>query len=62
MGSLQIWHASREFMYLNTWPPNKRLKILRTVSELADMPDNDTNVFQNNILDYYRDRPLSLND
>ncbi|XP_060605753.1 uncharacterized protein LOC132758214 [Ruditapes philippinarum] len=62
MGSLQLLHASREFMYLNTWPPNKRLKILRTASELADLPDNDTNVFQNNILDYYRDRPLALNE
>lgn len=60
MGSLQLLHASREFVYLNTWPLQKRMKILRSTSDLQALSGEDTNVFKHNILDYYRARPFTL--
>ena len=40
--------------------PEKRFKMLKTVKEIEAMDDNCTEIFCNNIVDYYRERPIRL--
>jgi hypothetical protein len=34
--------------------------LLKPIQELKNKSDDDTDIFQHNIIDYYRDRPLAL--
>jgi len=36
------------------------MTMVRSSGELGTLSDDDTNIFQHTILDYYRDRPTSL--
>ena len=62
MGYLQLLHSSRQFVYINTWPLHKRLKMLKPSHDSEHLEDEDTEIFKHNFVDYYRDRPLYLED
>ena len=57
LGNLQLIYSSRIVIYLNTLPAHKRTKILRPKIEIDALPEESTQIFQNNILDYYYCRP-----
>ena len=44
-------------IFLNTNIPEKQYRIFRRKEDLDELPDNNTNVFQRNMLDRYLDRP-----
>lgn len=52
--------ASRSVIFLNTSPPEERLTILKTMSELEDMSPTSTNVETDNILKRYQRRPKRI--
>ena len=60
IGNLQLIWKSREIVYLNTRPLNQRFKILKPKHERDALPDNSTDIFSTNILDYYIDRPTDM--
>ncbi|XP_065370889.1 uncharacterized protein LOC135963037 [Calliphora vicina] len=59
---MHLSQCSSAEVFINTMAPEKRVRILRPRSELAELPDDSTNVFQSNILDHYIQRPDILND
>lgn len=61
---MKLYSTSRTFLNLNTFPPQQRYKLLRPVQErmhLSETCTNEHDLFQSNILDYYRARPVTLN-
>ena len=58
--SLPLKKASRKVVYVNTAPRNKRVSILKPQCILADMDDNDENIFCTSLLDRYTSRPNGL--
>ena len=44
-------------IFLNTNISEKQYRIFRRKEDLDELPDNNTNVFQRNMLDRYLDRP-----
>ncbi|XP_065356189.1 uncharacterized protein LOC135950582 [Calliphora vicina] len=59
---MHLSQCSNAEVFVNTLPPEKRVRILKPRSELQDLPEDSTNVFQNNILDHYIQRPDIIND
>ena len=48
--SLPLKYASRKVVFVNTAPKSKRVSMLKSQSVLADMEDNDQNVFCTSLL------------
>ena len=59
-GNLHMLHSTRKVVYLNTRNPNKRFKILKPSKDIESLAVESKYVFCTNILDYYHDRPISL--
>lgn len=47
---------------MNTRLEDKRFKKLKTKEQLQSLSDDSTDVFVNNVVDYYRNRPIDLKD
>lgn len=62
LGNLHLMHSTRSVVYLNTRKPDKRFKILKSYKEIEELDDDCTDVFHTNIVAYYHDRPVSLED
>ena len=62
LGNIPLIRASRKIVYLNTRVPDKRYRRLMTNEELDALPDNSTDIFLPNIIEYYRDRPDNISD
>ncbi|MEW8546654.1 MAG: DUF6570 domain-containing protein [Candidatus Thiodiazotropha sp.] len=60
LGHLQLIWSSRNVVFLNTRVPEKRYKVLKPKTERDELPVNSTDIFRTNILDYYTDRPDTL--
>lgn len=60
IGNLQFIWKSREVVFLNTRPPNQRFRILKPKSVRDQLPDDSTDIFSTNIIDYYTDRPSEM--
>ncbi|MEW8545326.1 MAG: DUF6570 domain-containing protein [Candidatus Thiodiazotropha sp.] len=60
LGHLQFVWSSRSVVYLNTRLPEQRLKLLRPKTERDQLPFDSTDIFRSNVLDYYTDRPDSM--
>ncbi len=60
LGNLNLIETSRETVYVNTRPPNQRYKILKNKSDLELLNDTSSEIFKTNLLDYYHERPRSL--
>ena len=63
IGGLKLYSASRTFVSIITQPPHLRYKLLKPAEERAHVPPDcseEHTLFVSNILDYYRCRPLNL--
>lgn len=60
LGDLNLLHTSRSFVNLNTRLPEKRFRLLKGAQEIASLENNSTDIFHSNMLDYYQNRPLSI--
>ena len=60
IGNIQLVYSSRTVVFLNTRLESKRYKLLKPKSQRASLPENSTDIFYNNIIDYYRLRPKDL--
>ena len=60
LSHLQLLQCSRTVVYINTRPQSKRFKMLRPMSEIIDLHDNDTDTFRHNLVDYYCARPCIM--
>ncbi|XP_046810029.1 uncharacterized protein LOC124420612 [Lucilia cuprina] len=49
-------------VYINTFIPEKRVRIIKSRQELEKLSSESTEIFQTNILDYYVQRPDILNN
>lgn len=47
-------------IFINTFPKEKRVKMLKSQVELKKLAPNSTEIFRNNMIDYYQHRPLIL--
>ena len=57
---LALRKSSRTTVYLNTAPPDDRVRLLKSCQEIEDMDDEDTNIDSSNILDRYSNRERAL--
>lgn len=62
LSDLHLIHSSRTVVSLNTKPPELRYRVLKPKKDRDELPENSTDIFCYNILDYYRSRPLSYED
>ena len=60
LGDLNLLHTSRSFVNVNTRLPAKRFRMLKGAEEIASLGNDSTEIFHSNMLDYYHDRPSSL--
>lgn len=60
VGHLQLIWSSRTVIFLNARPKEERFKILLPKQQREKLPDNSTNIFCTNIIDYYVHRPLEM--
>lgn len=54
--------ASRDFIFLNTNPPEKRTHLLKTLDELKELEDDDEDVLCSNTIRRYMNRPFCMNE
>ena len=47
-------------MFVDTNPKNERISVLKDNISLSQLVDDDTNVFQKNLIDRYQHRPQEL--
>ena len=59
---LHMIQTSRKVVYLNIRTPDKQYKMLKSKAKLDNLDDESTDIFRQNILDYYRARPTHLLD
>ena len=57
MCNIPLKDSSRKVVFVNTVPPEKRTRILKSRSELLELDDMDTNLFQPGLFDRYAARP-----
>ena len=60
LSSLQMIQTSRTSVYLNGRYPKDQFRKLKPKIELESLPSNSTDIFRNNIFDYYCARPTDL--
>ncbi|KAH9388427.1 hypothetical protein TYRP_023493 [Tyrophagus putrescentiae] len=60
--ALEVSKTSRDVLFINTSPPEGRVRMVRPERELRNLPPNSTDVFSTNINDYYRTRPRAIAD
>lgn len=54
--------SSISSVFINTFPKEQRVKMLKSKKELGLEPPNSTNIYKSNMLDYYTLRPDCLED
>ena len=57
LSNLKLIHTSRRFVFINARPQEKRFKILKCKKDIENLPDNSTEIFHSNMIDYYHNRP-----
>ena len=62
MSNLKLVQSSRNIVYLNCKPQTKRMKVLKPLALRSQLPDDSTDIFHTNIIDYYHARPYVLED
>lgn len=60
LGHLQLIWKSREVIFLNTRPLHQRYRILKPKHIRDHLPENSTDIFCSNILNYYLERPADM--
>lgn len=57
---LNLIISSRSVLTLNTKPPEKRFRVLKSKQEREELDNTSTDIFYNNMIDYYHARPIEL--
>lgn len=57
---MPLKRSPRDFVFVNTNPPDDRIVLLKPLSDLKNMPENSTEVESDNSLKRYARRPYSL--
>lgn len=57
---LHMSQSSVATIFINTFPPNERVKILKSKKKLESMHKDSSNIFAENHLDYYQCRPEEI--
>ena len=52
--------ASRGSTYINTCPPNERVRLVKSKKDLINMDKDSEDIYSTNMIDYYKARPKSL--
>ena len=60
--SLNLKKSSRQVVFVNTSMAKDRVRILKPQSQLKDLPDDSTDIYQVGILERFSARPASLQD
>ena len=60
ISNLKLVQCSRNVVYLNCKPKAKRMKVLKPLALRVQLPDDSTDIFLSNIIDYYHFRPTEL--
>ena len=58
--SLPVSHCTRTFVYINTYPPNKRHVLVKGKKHLEKMNPNSTNIYYEGLLGHYENRSNEL--
>jgi hypothetical protein len=58
--SLPLSICSRSTVFINTSPPEKRVSLLKSKRELQQLPTDSTDIYKKGVIDYYAERPESL--
>ncbi len=62
LSDLKLIHSSRKVVRLNTKPLCKRYKVLKSKKAREELEPTSTDIFEKNIVDYYRARPDKLEE
>ena len=57
---LNLIFSTRTVISLNTKAPKSRYKVLKSKKDREKLPDDSTDIFYTNIIDYYRARPEDM--
>ncbi|XP_054711012.1 uncharacterized protein LOC129220608 [Uloborus diversus] len=59
---MPLSRCSRSTVYINTSPPNERVRLAKTRAQLQSLPEDSTEVFATGLIEHYVARPLQLNE
>lgn len=59
---IPLSRSSEECVFIPTFPPDDRIKMLKSDSKLEDLSDDSTDIFEKGLLEHYIQRPISLNN
>ncbi len=57
LGGFPLVRSTRTTVSVNSRYPNNRSKILKPRSEVSQLPDTSTQIFEPGVIEYYQDRP-----
>ena len=57
---LPLTQSSRDVIFVNTSPPEKRVEIIKPISQLKQLPDDSTEVTCPGLIGRYAERPIQL--
>ena len=60
--SMPVSHASRETVYINTYPSTQRMNMLMDKEMLEFMQDDSSDIWKKNLLIHYKNRPLIMEE
>ena len=58
---LQMSRSSEECIFIPTFPPSQRVRMVKSNERLADLPECSTDIFETGLLDHYSKRPKNMN-
>jgi hypothetical protein len=60
--SMPVSHASRETVYINTYPSTQRMNMLMDKEMLEFIQDDSSDIWKKNLLIHYKNRPETMNE
>ncbi|KAK3921374.1 ATP-dependent DNA helicase [Frankliniella fusca] len=57
---LHMSECSEECIFIPTFPPNERVKLVKSQEKLESLEDDSTDIFEGGLLDHYVNRPNTL--
>ncbi len=58
--SMDVSRSSRDNVFINTGPPQNRVKVVKRTHYMKNMPEESTDIFLKSWLDHYMNRPCIL--
>ena len=57
---LPMKKSSREVVFINTPPPDERVRLLKPISKIEDMPDESEDIHSGGLMKRYTERPVNF--